>query len=409
MSRCLTTSAPRPGQSCGGSLGGGFANVLNDSFRTSGELNDSFEKPQSFSEESGMTSKTAIHNVRVFDGLTVRERSTVVIDGSVIGTDASGAQVVDGDGGILIPGLIDAHIHLKSRETLEQLTRWGVTTGLDMATWPPSRLAALRGTPGLSDIRSAGTPAIGPGGPHARMPGRADDAILRTTDQAESFVDTRIANGSDYLKIVLEAPGEGGPDEAAARAYVEAAHRRGKLVVAHAAALGAFRLAVDIGADVVTHVPLGAPLPAEVVARLVSAKTVAVPTLSMMETIAGNVGKPEAFAGASRSVAALHAAGVPILAGTDANTAPGSPASVEHGRSLHHELELLVQAGLSALDALRAATSLPAQHFGLSDRGAITPGLRADLVLVDGDPTTEISTTRNLVRIWCGGTAHSPA
>ncbi len=355
-----------------------------------------------------MNAKIALRNVRVFDGEKVTKPSTVVIDGPVIGTDATGAEVVDGDGAVLLPGLIDAHIHLQDVHTLEQLTRWGVTTGLDMATWPPDRLAALRGVPGMCDIRSAGTPAIGPGGPHARMPGRADDAVLRTPDEAQSFVDRRLADGSDYLKLVLEAPGEGGPDPLAARAFVEAAHFRGRLVVAHAASPGAFATALEVRADIITHVPLGVPLSADVVAGMVAAQTIAVPTLSMMETIAGNVGRPSALAEASRSVAALYAAGVPVLAGTDANSAPGAPAHVEHGSSLHHELQLLVEAGLSTTDALRAATVLPARHFGLDDRGAVKPGLRADLLLVDGDPAIDITVTRNIVRIWCGGIEHKP-
>ncbi|WP_103348869.1 amidohydrolase family protein [Amycolatopsis sp. CA-128772] len=352
--------------------------------------------------------KTALRNIRVFDGRELTGPSTVVIDGPVIGTDPAGAEVVEGGGAVLLPGLIDAHIHLQDRRTLEKLTGWGVTTGLDMATWPPSRLAALRGIPGLCDIRSAGTPAIGPGGPHSRMPGLPDNAVLRTAEQAQSFVDQRIVDGSDYLKLVLEAPGEGGPEPAAAHAFVEAAHARGRSVVAHAASPGAFALAVGIHADVVTHVPLGAPLTADLVAEALAAKTITVPTLSMMETIAGNVGRPQAFAGASRSVAALHAAGVPVLAGTDANSAPGAPARVEHGSSLHHELELLVDAGLSPVEALRAATVLPAHHFGFDDRGAVEPGLRADLVLLDGDPTTDITATRNILRVWCGGIEQEP-
>lgn len=61
------------------------------------------------------------------------------------------------------------------------------------------------------------------------------------------------------------------------------------------------------------------------------------------------------------------------------------------------------------MDALRAATSLPARHFGLTDRGAVKPGLRADLVLVDGDPIADIRATRQIRRIWCGGTEHTPA
>ena len=59
----------------------------------------------------------------------------------------------------------------------------------------------------------------------------------------------------------------------------------------------------------------------------------------------------------------LHEAGVPILAGTDANDAAGTPARVPHGESLHRELELLVDAGLSTLEALLAATALPARSL----------------------------------------------
>jgi len=97
---------------------------------------------------------------------------------------------------------------------------------------------------------------------------------------------------------------------------------------------------------------------------------------------------------------------VPLLAGTDADS---RLAFVPYGTSLHHELELLVDAGLTTVDALRAATSPPARHFGLTDRGAVTSGLRADLVLVDGDPLADIRATRQIRRIWCGGTDHPPA
>src|SRR6185436_16612321 len=95
------------------------------------------------------------------------------------------------------------------------------------------------------------------------------------------------------------------------------------------------------------------------------------------------------------SVALFHAAGVPVLAGTDApNTGSW------HGVSLHRELELLVQAGLTPLEALRAATSAPADAFRLPDRGRITVGRRADLLLVDGDPTTDVRATRAIARVW---------
>lgn len=94
-----------------------------------------------------------------------------------------------------------------------------------------------------------------------------------------------------------------------------------------------------------------------------------------------------------------------MLAGTDAHEEPG-PTRVEHGTSLHHEPELLASAGLEPVELLRSATSLPAHHFGLADRGAVVPGLSADLILIDG---AGIRATRALRRIWCGGVEISPA
>nr|WP_246633148.1 amidohydrolase family protein [Pseudonocardia nigra] len=318
--------------------------------------------------------RTALAGVRVFDGHRLTDPTTVVIDGPVIapvGAPVSGpVRTVDADGAVLLPGLIDAHVHLNDRGTLEQLCSHGVTTCLDMATWPPPRVASLRGLRGLTDIRSAGTPAIGPGGLHARIPGMSDEAIVRAPEDAWRFVEARVGEGSDYLKIVLEAPGEGGPDQAIADALVEAAHARGTTVVAHAATPGAYTVALDAGADIITHMPLGTPLLAGEVGRMATAERVCVPTLTMMEGIAAARGAAEAFAAASRSVAALHQAGVVVLAGTDANATPGVPFAVPHGESLHHELELLVAAGLSPAAALRAATSEPARASSASPTAA---------------------------------------
>lgn len=99
-----------------------------------------------------------------------------------------------------------------------------------------------------------------------------------------------------------------------------------------------------------------------------------------VETIAGSV------------VAALRAAQLPIIAASDADNTEFVPFSPRQGESLHDELELLVAAGLS-----------PAELFGLTDRGQIEPGLRTDLLLVDGYPTTDIRSTRDISRVWVAG------
>ncbi|WP_411070593.1 amidohydrolase family protein [Streptomyces sp. cmx-4-25] len=353
--------------------------------------------------------KIALNHVRIFDGTRLTEPSTVVIDGTVIGTDPAGARTIDADGAILLPGLIDAHVHLHGPETLAALSSHGVTTALDMGTWPAELLASLRGAVGTTDIRSAGTPAIGEGGPHAKIPNIPRSAFVRNAQEAGEFVAGQVSAGADYIKIVAEAPGQGGPDQATMNALVTAARTHGRKSVAHATNSGAFAMALTAGIDFITHVPVDRPLTPEEIDSAFSQGRAVIPTLTMMEGTTAARGVPAAFALASRNVAALHRAGVPVLAGTDANTQPGVPFQVAHGASLHHELELLVDAGLSTAEVLRAATSLPAQHFGLTDRGTIAPGLRADLVLVDGDPLTDIRTTRNITRIWCGGTEHTPA
>ena len=85
---------------------------------------------------------------------------------------------------MLLPGLIDAHVHLRDRRTLEQLASFGVTTALDMACAPPELVNSLRGVPGLTDIRSAGTPAIAPGSPHSHIPVVGARGLITGADQA---------------------------------------------------------------------------------------------------------------------------------------------------------------------------------------------------------------------------------
>jgi len=361
-----------------------------------------------------MTTRTRITDVGVFDGeQLLPHRMDVTFDTSgILAVDPANSTTaghepatdIDGSGATLLPGLIDAHIHLHGRETLQQLADFGVTTGLDMATWPADKLTALRtiaGGEALADLRSPGLPAIGPAGNHSRFV--PADAVVTDPDQAQRFVDTRVAEGADYIKIVAEAPGDGGPDQPAMTALVDASHRRGKKVVAHAATPGAYAMAIDAGADILTHIPLGQPLGADTVHRVAGNNATVVPTLTLMEGIASAHGAAEAFGGSLRSVGALHEADVIVLAGTDANAEPGAPAQVAHGTSLHRELELLVAAGLTPTEALRAATSRTAEVFDLPDRGRIRPGLRSDLLLVDGDPTATIAATHSIRAVFIDG------
>ena len=98
-------------------------------------------------------------------------------------------------------------------------------------------------------------------------------------------------------------------------------------------------------------------------------------------------------------IKALHDAGVPILAGTDAMA----------GYSLHHELAMYAKAGISNADVLRIATLTPTEVMGVTrDLGSIAPGRYADMVLIDGDPLKDITDTRKIDLVFKGGKRYEP-
>ncbi|HEY5016512.1 MAG TPA: amidohydrolase family protein [Streptosporangiaceae bacterium] len=365
----------------------------------------------------------AITDVRLVDGAGLSPECTVLIDNGVISaiipaasavTTAPGAVVVQGRGGTLLPGLIDAHVHLLGLPDLERATQWGVTTMLDMGTPAMALTDSLRHRPGLADIRGSGNSASAPGGIQTTRMGMPAASAVTGPGDAPRFVADRVAEGADYVKVIVEDPaimGAAALDVATIGALVDAAHQAGLKVIAHATTAAAVRLATTGGADVVTHAPLDAPLGDEVTAALVASNTVVVPTLTMMRAVAAAASRGQlpthgagvSFDHARATVSAWHRAGLAILAGTDSNMAPRSPAQVPHGESLHEELALLVDAGQTPADALLAATAAPAAVFGLTDRGVIEPGYRADLLLIDGDPVRDIRATRNIRGVWLAG------
>ncbi|MEU8455294.1 amidohydrolase family protein [Streptomyces griseoaurantiacus] len=351
-----------------------------------------------------MPTVTVIDGVRVFTGYGLTEPQRVYVEGTSIAATGTPDLVVDGTGKVLLPGLIDSHIHVLGRADLENLAKWGVTTGLDMAAWPLPFVADMRAQTGVAQILSATTPAVGPGGNHAKMPGFPGDGIVTTPQEARAFVERRIADGADYIKIVTEAAPPAGMDQQTVNAIVDTAHEHGRIVVAHSVTTGAFRVAVGAGVDISTHAPLDAVLDDDTVQRMRDAGMVSSPTLTMMRGIA----TARAAAGlryeyARDTVTKFHEAGIRLLVGTDANSAAGVPFAPKHGVSLHDELGLMAEAGLTPVEALRGATTLTSQTFGLDDRGTIEPGKRADLLLVDGDPTTDVTATRDIVGVWING------
>jgi imidazolonepropionase-like amidohydrolase len=347
------------------------------------------------------TNKTAITNVRVFDGLKLTTPTTIVISNDkIVSSDAGDAVQIDGKGGVLLPGFIDAHCHIFKHKELHDLARAGVTTALDMGCFPLKMVNSFRKQSGVTDYYSAGIPLTASGSHHSKLPGMPVEAQVSTADAARTFVRSRVEEGMDYIKLIVDDPG---PSQEALNAACEEARKYGKLSIAHAPSFRAVEMAQEAKCDFVTHVTIDKPMTVEGARKMVEEKRGCIPTLTMMEVV-HNLGIPgNDYANCEKSVGMMHRAGVPVLAGTDANMVPGSPAHVPHGQSTCRELELLVKAGFSTVEALRAATVETAKHFGFQDRGVIESGKRADLVLIEGDPIEDVTTVRSVQRVWCGG------
>lgn len=225
---------------------------------------------------------------------------------------------------------------------------------------------------------------------------------VHTTDDAVEFVKDRVDDGVDYIKIIADTPGI---EQGTLNMIHEEAAKAGKMTIAHTAAYASFERGLDAGFDILTHTPLDRKLDGEIVKRM-AGKVTAVPTLTMMEGFANSwlywlLKGRQNFQNAIDSVTAMREAGVKILVGTDTNTLPVF--SVMRGESMHREMELLERAGLTPIEILQGATSLAAEQFGLADRGRIEEGMRADLVLVRGNPTETITDSRRIERVWVGG------
>jgi imidazolonepropionase-like amidohydrolase len=394
---------------------------------------------------SPKNSRVVFHNIDVFDGYRMlRLRTVTIADGMIesvtasetaTSADSATSADIDGRGMTLLPGLIDAHVHIGgSEQPLEQAAALGVTTVLDM--WgDPQPLALLRKEvargehPNAADFRTAGTGATVPKG-HPTEMGSPQIPTLKPEEDVQAFVDARFAEGSDYLKIMYE---HAFPTLAVEqlRALVLAVHKRNKLAVAHESKQFERLAEMQAGVDGVEHIFDDTSISREFIETAVATHMVFTPTLSIVQAVAGNPSgsalaadprfepyllgwalhiltvrvPPDAtknhhYEIAKAAVRALHEAGVTILAGTDA---PNPDTS--YGVSLHQELLLLTECGLSAEEALRAATSSPAREFSLIDRGRIENGRRADLLLVKGDPTKDIRATRDIVGVWKAGIA----
>ncbi|KIX92657.1 uncharacterized protein Z520_11686 [Fonsecaea multimorphosa CBS 102226] len=400
--------------------------------------------------------RTLIKNVRVFDGTRVLPHSAdVLIQDELIAevshtgeklSDRWDVEVVDGSGKTLLPGLLDAHTHTRSPWG-EQALIWGVTTEMDLMSFPEDMLplraeAATRMD--ISDIKSSSISMTVPGGwpsPLIKEGVIRDFPQMASMDQVQPFIRERVQDEkADIIKLVVDTRKwhEEIPTMSMdmVEKIVQVAHSHNRLAICHIHEHQAAINVVKAGVDGLAHLFLDEP-PSEEFVQLCVEKGIFVVTtfgilaglsnhcyatefakLPQVQTYTCDLGVHTLGRDASNwgyvknasknpqwaldAARALHKAGVPVLIGTD-SLRDMSPC-VCQGVSVHHEMWLLVdECGFSPVEALRAATGRTAEAYGWKDRGVVGAGKLADLVLVDGDPTEDIKKTLDISAVWRRG------
>jgi imidazolonepropionase-like amidohydrolase len=390
-----------------------------------------------------------LHGGRVFDGRSMSDATAVLVsDGRIERLGAAGDPVPEGavaidlGGRTLMPGLIDAHVHLKAPElepmhgaepiwpqtpahfvsaALTRLLRMGFTTVRDVgslgdevvAARQAMRYGAFRGPRVLTcgQIISATAPG------HRFFSGmyREADGV----DDIRRAVREQLRKGADFIKVMstgarsveLEDPDPAQLTGAEIEALADEAHRQGYRTAAHAEGLAGTELSIQAGIDTIEHGMYLNQRP-DLLDAMAAAGQILVPTLSCFYGVAG----PEANRGpedrAARSetwspllvelaehnlqqaeltLRAAVRAGVTIALGYD-----WSPLGTDA-----LELVRMVRHGLTPIQGLTAATANAAVALGLADEvGTIEPGKLADLLVVDGDPLQRPELLLEAERVW---------
>lgn len=379
-----------------------------------------------------------IKNATVFNGEEFEYNRDLIIRSGAIESigeqlDAGQMRVVDATDKTIIPGLIDAHTH-SFNDALRVTLNFGVTTHIDMFSAIDTLPAAIKsrndvGQHSQADLFSAGTLATVEGG-HGTQFGLPVDTI-KSALEAEAWVAARRADGSDFIKLVYMPYNNyfKSLNRETAAAIISAAHAKGLTVVAHISSQRAARELLQDGIDGFVHIFADEAVDDDFLQKAKARNVFIIPTLSVIASAANkglgdnllldsrlskyltenqkqqlksNFGVQKIpgfdFGLALANTRAMHDAGIRILSGSDASN-PGTT----YGASLHQEMALLVQAGLSPTEALNSATSLPAKTFKLGLRGALIQGSRADFVILNSSPEEVISNSLDIDAIYKNG------
>jgi imidazolonepropionase-like amidohydrolase len=384
----------------------------------------------------------------VFDALDGRLHAgwQVLVQGERIAavgpnlTAPSGAQVIDLAGDTLMPGMIEGHGHLflhpynetswddqvlheplalRTARAVVQAKRTllaGFTSERDLGTEGAGyadvglKAAINQGiVPGpRMSVATRAIVALGAYGPKGFEPGVAipqGAEEVAGVDSIVAAVRRQIAGGADWVKLYADyrwGPGEDSRPTLSLeemKAAVAAAHDAGRPTAAHASTAEGMRRAIAAGINTIEHGTGGTP---EIFAIMAAKGIAYCPTLAAPDAIAhyrgwnGSEPAPEGVLQSRKAFQMAMKAGVSICMGGDVGV-------FAHGQNAR-EMELMAAAGMKPADVLIAATHGNAKLFGLDERlGAVSAGLLADLIAVEGDPTADIAAVRNVRMVMKGG------
>jgi imidazolonepropionase-like amidohydrolase len=358
----------------------------------------------------------------------------LVRDGRIVAAGAAAAVRIPADaertslaGTFVIPGLINAHGHVNSAADLSTYTAYGVTTVFSLGDEPPAVFEARRtqanGAPGRSRVFLAG-PVLAPS-----SPAEAREQVAGVAAQHVDIVKIRVDDNLGTTQKMAPA---------VYRAVIDEAHRRGMRVAAHLFYLADARLLLDAGADFIAHSVRDSVVDDALIDAFRRTGVCLTPTL-MREVSTFVYGETPAFFAdslflahanrewmatllepsrqaamrssasaaryrvaldvASRNLKRLSDAGVPIAMGTDTG-----PMGRFQGYFELMEMELMVRAGLTARQALEAATRGAATCMKLdAELGTLESGKRADFVVLSANPLADISNIRRIDSVWIAG------
>ena len=362
-----------------------------------------------------------IQNADLFDGYEYRGKVNIAINADTIAAisanNLSGDSIIDAQGKYIIPGLVNAHVHVSSNEQLKEGYSFGILTLLNLHTGLEERelewKKISRDSMGYSALYGSGHAATVPGGhPNQFSP---DMETINDSVSIEDWIDHRIKNHVDYIKIVRDHHEFLGYPPLPTLSYdqikqlISLAHKKGYKAIVHANTVEEMTKIAAFQPDGFVHMLdfiEDYPVPDSYYQAIKASGAFIVTTggislkpldgapPQIQEWFAANSLKPDQRA---EIIKKLNENEILIVTGTDAQEG-----QMNFGEDYFLELELYKMAGLSNLEILRASTANAAKAFGLPI-GEIKVGGKADFVLLGDNPIDNIDNVRKVEQVWKNG------